>query len=65
MEHQINLIVEEGDAGKRLDAFVASSGLDLSRSYIQKLIKRSDHYTSAGAGKPHDYSPEYSTGHLI
>ena len=39
MEHQINLTVEEGDTGKRLDAFVASSGLDLSRSYIQKLIK--------------------------
>ena len=39
MEHQINLTVEEGDAGKRLDAFVAASCMDLSRSYIQKLIK--------------------------
>lgn len=35
----MNLTVEEGDAGKRLDAFIAASGLDLSRSYIQKLIK--------------------------
>lgn len=39
MEHQINLTVEESDAGKRLDTFLAASCMDLSRSYIQKLIK--------------------------
>ncbi len=39
MEHQINLSVEESDTGKRLDTFLAASCMDLSRSYIQKLIK--------------------------
>ncbi len=39
MERIITLQVEECDNGKRLDQFIASQCMDLSRSYIQKLIK--------------------------
>ena len=63
MEHQINLIVEEGDAGKRLDAFVASSGLDLSRSYIQKLIK--DHRVEVNGNFSVKSKTAVSTSDLI
>ncbi len=38
-ERQIELIVEEQDTDMRLDQYVASKCMDLSRSYIQKLIK--------------------------
>lgn len=39
MECRITLQAEECDADKRLDQFIASRCMDLSRSYIQKLIK--------------------------
>lgn len=39
MEQIMKLQVPECDTGKRLDQFVASSCTDISRSYIQKLIK--------------------------
>ena len=35
---QLKLIVEENEAGHRLDAYLAGKIPDLSRSYIQKLI---------------------------
>ena len=35
---QMNLVVEENEAGQRLDAFLAGKIPDVSRSYIQKLI---------------------------
>ncbi len=39
MKQIINLTVEECDTGKRLDQYVAMKCMDLSRSYIQRLIK--------------------------
>lgn len=39
MEKTIELKAEESDSGLRLDQFVAAKCMDLSRSYIQKLIK--------------------------
>lgn len=39
MECRITLQAEERDVNKRLDQFIASRCMDLSRSYIQKLIK--------------------------
>ncbi|MCM1244221.1 MAG: RluA family pseudouridine synthase [Roseburia sp.] len=44
---QIRLVVEEKDAGMRADQFVADKCMDLSRSYIQKLIKE-DHVSING-----------------
>lgn len=41
MEQDILITVEECSAGLRLDQFVASHCTELSRSYIQKLIKNS------------------------
>lgn len=39
MEQIIQLLVGEESEGKRLDQYIASQCMDLSRSYIQKLIK--------------------------
>lgn len=39
MEREIELIVEECDSNQRLDQFIAGKCEDVSRSYIQKLIK--------------------------
>jgi 23S rRNA pseudouridine1911/1915/1917 synthase len=40
MTLQIDLLVDEGDAGERLDGYLADQVLDLSRSRIQKLIEQ-------------------------
>lgn len=39
MEQIIRLIVDEDNTGFRIDQFVAAAYMELSRSYIQKLIK--------------------------
>lgn len=39
MERKIKLIVNEDDEGLRIDQFVAAKCMELSRSYIQKLVK--------------------------
>lgn len=39
MEQLITLQAGECDAGRRLDQVIAAKCMDLSRSYIQKLIK--------------------------
>ena len=35
----IELLINEEDEGQRLDAYISSKLNDISRSYIQKLIK--------------------------
>ncbi len=44
MEKKITLQVDEQAEGKRLDQYIASQCMDLSRSYIQKLIKEKRTY---------------------
>lgn len=56
MERTITIPVEECDEGKRLDQLIAAKCPDISRSYIQKLIKEGLHVSIDGnfSVKPKD-----------
>ena len=49
MEQIITLCAEECDEKKRLDQFIASKCMELSRSYIQKLIKEEGRVSKNGS----------------
>lgn len=52
MEKEINLTVLEEDEGERLDKFLASQSLALSRTYIKRLIQEEKTQVNGKAVKP-------------